>query len=77
MTTNDHKPPANDHKLPQTTSKQPQTTSYNDCKPPANETGFFLPNPVITRSTQALKNIGSQSGEIASYFHSICEEQEK
>ena len=38
---------------------------------------FFFPNPVITRTTRILENIGSKLGEIASYFHSICAEQEK
>ena len=67
----------------QTTSKRPQTTN----KQPhmvtlAHQTKelmfyFFFPNPVITRATQTLKNIGSRWGEIVSYFHSICEEQEK
>ena len=38
---------------------------------------FYFLNPVITKATRTLKNIGSQWGEIASYFHSICEEQEK
>ena len=38
---------------------------------------FFFPNLVITKTTQILENIGSQLGEIASYFHSICAEQEK
>ena len=38
---------------------------------------FFFPNLVIKGTTQILVNIGSQLREIASYFHSICAEQEK
>ena len=38
---------------------------------------FYFLNPVITKATRTLKNIGSQWGEIASYFHGIYEKQEK
>ena len=70
------KRPQNTNKRPQTTSKRQQTATL------AHQTKrlmfyFFFPNPVITRATRILQNIGSQLGEIASYFHSICAEQEK
>ena len=76
---NDHKPPANNHKPPAITTTNYQQATTNGHTFTSNQKAdvLFFPNPVITMANQTLKNTDSQWGESASYFHSICEEQQK
>ena len=82
MTTNHQQtttnyPQINKNYQQMTTNYQQATTSSHPCR--SNQKGdiFFFPHLVITRTIQILKIIGSQWGEITSYFQSTCAEQER
>ena len=68
---NDHKISTNDHKLPVSDNKWPPLLSNQKA-----DVLFFLPKSGSYKDSQILENIGSKLGKNASFFQSICAEQE-